>query len=352
MDLLTERRARITLTFFASLFLSFVVLTAQAQPPQALPTLQKSFDNLGPTVQQINADNGRTVHFVDDGNKSGLPVVFTGGLGTSVRVIRLLDFLRTLRHDLKLRFITVERNGFGQSAFDESLTMDNYAEDVEQVLQHLGIDKFAVFGISGGGPYTAKIAQRNGSRLLSIHMAATMPSIGNPQRCSSNTPSPFTEMLRFPMRFFGFAEDSPLHQIEGFQDSAFDEAARAHNLRGQSADPAPVLHELSLYCTEQKLDSAHITAPVFVYLGLKDEVLGKVEPNDWLNAYPNADVRVRTYPNGGHDVQYRHLDQILLDIAGFGDKVLICEDGVEKRVSSEAYSSNTNASLGLCAWRN
>ena len=35
-------------------------------------------------------------------------------------------------------------------------------------------------------------------------------------------------------------------------------------------------------------------------------------------------------PNGGHDVQCRHLDQILLDIAGAGDKILLCEGGVEK----------------------
>ena len=49
---------------------------------------------------------GPGLHFVDDGYEDGLPVVFTGGLGTSVRVIRLLDFLETMRRDLKL--ITVE----------------------------------------------------------------------------------------------------------------------------------------------------------------------------------------------------------------------------------------------------
>lgn len=347
MSLVTTIKTRLTLSLFISILYSAATL---AQAPEALPSFQTSFDNLGPTVQNITANSGRQIHFIDDGNQAGLPVVFTGGLGTSVRVIRLLDFLRTLRQDLNLRFITVERNGFGQTTFDDTLTMDNYAEDVEQVLQHLGIDNFAVFGISGGGPYTAKIAQRNASRLLSIHMAATSPSIGNPQRCSGDTVNPYAEMLRYPMQFFGFAQNSPLHQIEGFQDSAFDEAARAHNLRGQSADPAPLLHELSLYCTEQVIDSAHITAPVFVYLGLKDQVLGKVEPNDWLTAYPKAEVLVRTYPNGGHDVQYRHLDQILLDIAGFGDEVLICKNGVQIMVASAIYSAQPNSSLGLCAW--
>ena len=65
-------------------------------------------------MQSLKTDTGRTIHFVDDGNEDGLPVVFTGGLGTSVRVIRLLDFLETMRRDLKLRFITVERNGLAR----------------------------------------------------------------------------------------------------------------------------------------------------------------------------------------------------------------------------------------------
>ena len=52
--------------------------------------------------------------------------------------------------ELNLRFITVERNGFGQTEFDDSLTMADYVDDVVQVLSHLNIDKFALFGISGG----------------------------------------------------------------------------------------------------------------------------------------------------------------------------------------------------------
>ena len=158
-------------------------------------------------------------------------------------------------------------------------------------------------------------------------------------------------MLQYPMQFFGFEEGSPLHEIEGFQDTAFDEAARAHNMRGQSADPAPLMHELSLYCSESVMDSAHISVPVFVYLGLKDKVLGTVNPSDWLAAYPNSEVLVRTYLNGGHDVQYRHLDQILLDMAGAGDKILLCEDGVEKMVLPETIEGRNQELLGLCIWQ-
>ena len=57
-----------------------------------------------------------------------------------------------------------------------------------------------------------------------------------------------------------------------------------------------------------------------------------MNPDDWYSAYPNADVTVRTYPDGGHDVQYRHLDQILLDISGQGDQILVCENGQQRMI--------------------
>ena len=75
----------------------------------------------------------------------------------------------------------MSENGFGQTAYDSSLDMSDFSKDVEAVLRHLHIDEFALFGISGGGPYTAKIASRNVGRLLSVHMAATAPSLDPPR---------------------------------------------------------------------------------------------------------------------------------------------------------------------------
>ena len=61
---------------------------------------------------------------------------------------------------------------------------------------------------------------------------------------------------------------------------------------------------------------------------------------------------MRTYPDGGHDVQYRHLDQILLDMATGGAQVLICDDDVEKMVSPAIVALESSNMLGLCVWQN
>jgi len=329
-----------------------LTLVIEVAAGQSLPSLPDRFDHLGPTVQTLQHPEGRVIHFIDDGDPTGQAVVFTGGLGTSVRAIRLLDFLRSFRVSLGLRFIAVERNGFGQTAFDPTLTMINFAEDVERVLESLEIDRFSVFGISGGGPYTAQIAARNSARLLSVHMAATLPSLGGRNRCGANSPGAiYRPLLAFPMQYFGFPSDSAIHRVPGLQDTAYDEGARAHFLRGQMADPAPLDHELNLYCLTTPPDNDAVRAPVYVYAGLDDSLLASMSPAAWQEVYPNSEVTLRTYPGEGHDVQYRHLDQILLDLAGFGDRTLVCQSGQPRLLPNNTVSDLAEGDqLGLCAW--
>ena len=139
---------------FISILAALIINTVLASElPNSLPN---NFDSLGPTVKQLTTETGRLIHFVDDGVTNAHPVVFTGGLGTSVRAIRLLDFLRTMRQDLNIRMITVERNGFGQTQFNPNLDMSDYAKDVEYVLDHLDIDHFLCLAFLVGDPIRPK----------------------------------------------------------------------------------------------------------------------------------------------------------------------------------------------------
>ena len=201
----------------------FLILIFLFESLSASTAFPEKFDSLGPSVKQILTEKNRVVHYIDDGDSNDIPVVFVGGLGTSVRAIRLLDFLRTMREDLGIRIISIERNGFGQTEFNSNLTISDYAQDVEEVLNHLKINKFSIFGISGGGPYAAKIAARNGPRVASLHMAATPANIGARALCEPKGENyKYASILAYPMQFFGFPESSPVHKLEGFQDTAYD----------------------------------------------------------------------------------------------------------------------------------
>jgi pimeloyl-ACP methyl ester carboxylesterase len=333
----------------------FLVSILLIQSLSASTFLPEKFDSLGPSVKKLSSDNHRTIHYIDDGEFNDIPVVFVGGLGTSVRAIRLLDFLKTMREDLSIRIISIERNGFGQTEFNRNLTISDYAQDVEEVLNYLKINKFSIFGISGGGPYAARIAARNGPRVASLHMAATPANIGVRALCEPKGENyKYASILAYPMQFFGFPKSSPVHKLEGFQDTAYDEAARAHNVRGQSGDPAPLIHEISLLCKDGVTDTSLLETDVYIYRGEADDLLTHESEVSWKKNYPKANLTIRSYPDEGHDVQYRHLDQILLDIAGKGPEVLICHKGNHEMIipSKVSQSISDGASLGLCHWEN
>jgi len=319
--------------------------------------LQDDFNDMGPAMQSMQSPSGRTLAYLDEGDPDWQAVVFVGGSGTSGRVFALLEFLRETRQNLKLRFISVERNGFGTTNFDDSLGYVDYAGDVEAVLNRLGVGEFSLFAISGGGPYAAVIANRNAGRLTSVHMASAL-TWEDPSALQCIVPEQaLTIYSKDPVAWWGFTPESQIQRIAGFADTAYDDAARTFNMGGQAGDPAALAHEFGLYCTVQALpDLAAVTAPVYLYYGDVDP-LTPIDPHArrWRASFVNAEVVSRIYPGEGHDAQYRHLDQILVDIAGLGDKLVVCKRGAKKtQLVKEAKAQkilDKGGSLGICAWR-
>ena len=310
-----------------------------------------NFDSLGPDVQSLKINN-KTIYYIDDGEKNDIPVVFISGLGTSVRAIRLLDFLRSFREELGLRLISIERNGFGQTQYNPSSNMTSHSQEIIEILKHLDVNNFSLFAISGGGPYAAKLASIIPERIESIHMAATLPVFGTKERCiNGQIGNIYKDIFQYPIKYFAFPADSPIHNIEGFQDTAFDEAARAFYIKGPKADLTPLDHELSLYCDEGVIDTTNVEVPMYIYAGMSDPLIETKDIEDWDEYYPNASIIKRLYPGEGHDVQYRHLDQILIDIKYKTNKILICNDKGDQVLNFEDLDHDNKYQLGLCTWQ-
>lgn len=72
----------------------------------------------------------------------------------------------------------------------------------------------------------------------------------------------------------------------------------------------------------------------------------------WQSQFPNP-RRARIYEGEDHDVQYRHWDQLLLDVAGHAELTMLCADG-KSQAMPEAEAAALLAkggTLGICAWR-
>ncbi|MFJ2745532.1 alpha/beta fold hydrolase [Streptomyces sp. NPDC087440] len=321
------------------------------------PKIQDSFDSLGPEVRSARLPTGRTAHYIDDGPRDGTPVLFVGGTGTSARAAHMTDFFRTTRENLNLRLISVERNGFGDTAFDQKLGKADFAKDVLGVLDKLGLRTVRVIAISGGGPYAAELASLAPERIDQLHLAAALPPFGaEPAYCAlpdDVLATSLKESITDPRKWWAFADDSPVKSIPGFADTAYEEGARTYNQRGQQADPAPQVHEQKLYCRRPGPDLSRLKAPVYLYGGTKDTTVPPATLKTWQEHLPGKPV-VRTYADTGHDVQYRHWDQILADLAGYGNRTVVCHKGRSEMPPARDAAklvSNGRATVGSCAWQ-
>ncbi|MDR1545636.1 MAG: alpha/beta hydrolase [Deltaproteobacteria bacterium] len=309
----------------------------------------------------VNSE-GRNLTYIDEGEKEWRTVLFFSGSGTSAQAFYLTEFLRSLRLELKLRFISLERNGFGETEFVAGQNFQDHAKDIKQLLDSLGVDKFAGVAISGGGPYLEAAAAAMPERVVSLHYAAAFSNsetepLNSCKRIRENAKKYYADLaswVRNPKVWWDLGTNTSIHKIPAFQDTANNEGAHSFFIRGQMADPAPIVHEYALFCkAPAPAGPSEIEAPVYMYYGTADKSVPPVHAEFWKRHYPKGAQTLRLYQDEGHDVQYRHWDQILVDLAGLGDKTVVCRDGRPRLVKADAADkllADGKATLGLCMW--
>ncbi len=107
--------------------------------------------------------DGRRLGFCESGDlTAGQPVIFLHGNPGS-RHMRHPDDALTAR--LGVRLIAPDRPGYGLSDYQPERTLLDFPADLQQLADHLRLDRFALFGVSAGGPYVAACAYRLPDRL-------------------------------------------------------------------------------------------------------------------------------------------------------------------------------------------
>ena len=370
------KRLCVALCLTTVLALLLATSASAARPNPTKMKLPTSFSHIGAPVHSFTTASGHVVHYVDQGKKSWRTLVLVGGAGTGVQAFELTEFTRALRNKLNIRVVCVERNGFGMTEFepadadgeiiphdagdaaldlgDPVKTREMYGQNVLEVLDHLGINKFSVLGISGGGPYTGEIARQAGARLRSVHFAVAV----NQSAPGLVYPDPtFLAAMRSyiinPMVWWDMT-GTTADMIPGWQERAYEEASWSAFVRGQDADPHAVAMDYTILQMTAP-DVSMVTAPVFTYYGAKDPSVPYAERDKWVAAFTSSrKITQRNYPDRVHDVQYRHYDQILLDVAGYGDYRIIGFKGQTRVIPQAKWPSfrKRGAILGIWAWKN
>jgi pimeloyl-ACP methyl ester carboxylesterase len=120
--------------------------------------------------QDVRLADGRVLRVLDTGPADGHAVLVCHGTPASRR---LHDGWVMAAADAGLRLISYDRPGYGGSSPQPGRTIADTASDVAAIADDLGLDRFAVWGPSAGGPHALACAALLAGRVVAAAVVAS-----------------------------------------------------------------------------------------------------------------------------------------------------------------------------------
>jgi len=268
-----------------------------------------------PPLRILTLPDGRRVACAEYGDPGGLPVLALHGTPGSRLMFALAD--RAAR-ERGIRLIAPERPGYGLSDYRHSESLAQIAEDLSAVADLYEVERFAVIGVSGGGPYAVAAAAAMPDRISLLALVAPIGEVADVQlRLSRFQRLLFRRLARRPWAsrlFFGRlrlmvfrspdtayrwlmrrvrAADRELLARSGVRISL--QAAMGEGLR---PGVEGVAQDLRLCCSPWRLRFADIDVPAIIWQGSDDPVVPPEAAYALARALPNC--RLDVIPAAGH----------------------------------------------------
>ncbi|MGI9422499.1 MAG: alpha/beta fold hydrolase [Hyphomicrobiaceae bacterium] len=127
---------------------------------------------------EMRLADGRRLCWREYGVGDGQPVLALHGTPGSRLKYR---FVHATAGQLGLRLITPDRWGYGLTDQHPRPSLVAYAEDAVQLMAHCGSARFAVVGISGGGPFAAALSARYPDKVTGLALVAPVARVATAQ---------------------------------------------------------------------------------------------------------------------------------------------------------------------------
>jgi pimeloyl-ACP methyl ester carboxylesterase len=128
-----------------------------------------------PQVRTVVLADGATVGYYAYGDPDGRPVLAFHGTPACGAGFGWADEPARARG---IRLLAPDRPGVGRSSRSDGWRVADYPALVAAFADALGLERFGVWGYSGGGPYAVACATALGDRLTGVAVAAGMGEIG------------------------------------------------------------------------------------------------------------------------------------------------------------------------------
>jgi len=112
--------------------------------------------------RKMRLSDGRQLSWSEQGNLNGKPVVICHSMHQS-RKLRHTD--TTFAIDQEIRVITPDRPGYGGSDPTASNKITSWPEDLNQLLQYIGLNKVSIIGLGLGTQFALMAAEQLGERV-------------------------------------------------------------------------------------------------------------------------------------------------------------------------------------------
>jgi pimeloyl-ACP methyl ester carboxylesterase len=132
---------------------------------------------LAPNEEVVRLPDGRRVAVASHGDPQGEPLLLFHGIPGS----RLgHEFADAPARERGVRVLCPDRPGIGLSDPKSDRTLSGYSDDVAALADALGLERFAVVGVSGGGPYALACGAKLPDRVTAVGVMAGVGPLDRP----------------------------------------------------------------------------------------------------------------------------------------------------------------------------
>jgi pimeloyl-ACP methyl ester carboxylesterase len=246
--------------------------------------------NVIPGPGAVRLPDGRSLTFAAAGPEDGFPVVYCHGAIGSPRW--RTPGLDAAIEELSIRYLVVNRPGFGGSDPCPGRTVADFALDLGHAMTALGHRRFSVVGVSAGAPYALACGCALGNRIVSVAAVSPLgPAIGAGSRSSLR--------YRVPLAAFGMPRGGPM--LAGT-------CLRALRLRRQTSSQA-MIDDYLVCRSHWGFEPGQLEVPVTVWHGRTDRLVPLSHAFALAGAIPTCTAIVD--PTGGHFFYSRRLAEIV-----------------------------------------
>lgn len=250
---------------------------------------------------------GLMLPYLDQGPPDAPPVVLLHGITDSC-----LSFETVLAHlPGTLRVLALTQRGHGDADAPASYRLSDFAADLKNFLDMLGLERVVLVGHSMGAAIAQRFAIDHPERVLGLVLVGAFAALGRNPACLT-----FEETALAPLT-------DPIDPafVREFQESTLarplPEAVLNRVVTESLKAPARVWKAAwrTLLETDLTRDLSRITAPTLLVWGDRDELVLRFEQEILLSSIPNA--RLATFEGAGHAPQWEEPDRFAALVTNF-----------------------------------